>query len=228
MSLPDTLQKLPPEILGVFRHLGAAPQPETVAQMSAALNMHERAIMRSIRRLVNYFLIEYNSNGTYTVSSEGERLYQSLQEADTAAPASNRFATPIYYAKRQLTVVVPRGVIAGSPAVVVIGIDAPGGSSRLSEPVTVDLRVKALGGNVAPLMVSLTCPPDRPATPLRLSITATQSEKPLRLLIDAFQAFQVAELTEVGGMYVDIAVGGADLTARRAVTCTLSLRDDLL
>ncbi len=228
MSLPDTLQKLPPEILGVFRHLGAAPQPESVAQMSAALGMNERAIMRSIRRLVNYFLIEYNSNGTYTVSSEGERLYHSLLEADSAAPASNRFTTPIYYAKRQLTAVVPRGVLAGSPAVVVIGIDAPQGSTRLSESVTVDLRVKALGGNVAPLMVSLTCPSDRPATPLRLSITATQSEKPLRLLIDAFQAFQVAELTEAGGMYVDIPVGGADVTARRAVTCTLSLRDDLL
>lgn len=228
MPLPFNLEKLPPEMLDVLRFLGARAGSARAAEITDSLQMHERLVLRAIRRLVNYNLIGMDAAGAYVATSEGRRAYQALIEAD-GLPKPAPVEQPKLRVNRRLTAVVPGTVVTGQHGAIYIGVDPiEKGVLPLPGPVTVDLKLRALGAQISMTMASLVVPPEAAPAPLRVTFLPNVTDKPIRLIIDAYQAFQIAELAPAGNMYVDIPVSAPDVPERpkRAVAMTIALVED--
>jgi predicted transcriptional regulator len=227
MALPNNLQKLPPEMLDVLRFLGARETSARTADIESGLNISERVVLKAIRRLINANLIQFDEVNGYTCTGEGKRSYAALLDYDKApkqATAQDSRAKIL----RRLTAVIPAALIPGQAMPIFIGIDPPNGGTAHPETVMIDLKVQVLGGAIQPLTASLTVPPDKAAAPARLTITASVSDKPVRVKIDAYQAFQIAELKVAGRLYFDIPVAGnaAAPAGKRAVAADLELIEE--
>lgn len=228
MPLPYNLDKLPPEMLDVLRLLGGAPNSVRAADIGGRLGMHDRIVLRAIRRLVNFNLIGMDAAGAYLVTSEGQLAYAALIEAD-GLPRPTAAAQPKQRIQRRLTAVLPGSITSGQTGAVYIGVDPLDPAlTPLPGPVTVDLKLRALGAQLSATMTTLSIPEQGAAAPVRVLLRPTVSDKPIRLIIDAYQAFQVAELAPAGNMYTDIPVTapGAGSLPRRAVATPLDLIED--
>jgi hypothetical protein len=225
MSLPSQLQKLLPEMLDVLRFLGARETAARTADIEAGLGMSERVVLKSIRRLINFNLIQFDDVKGYSCTSEGKIAYAALLEIDKAPKDTSQQASDPKILRR-LTAVTPAALIPGQPTAFFIGIDPPNGQISLLEPITLDLKIQALGGTVQPLTASLTIPPDKAAAPARLTVTANVSDKPVRIKVDAYQAFQIAELKVAGRLFFDIPVSQSTATGRRAVAADVELIEE--
>jgi predicted transcriptional regulator len=224
MALPFNIQNLPAEIQAVLRFLGERTTPVAVKELTTGLNFTERGVMRSIRRLVNYNLVDMNHEGHYTITSEGRRALKILSEAaprPVLSEATRRKVT------RRLTAVIPARLVAGQPTIVFIGIDPPDATvTPLSGSALVELKVSGVGVTLDPVNTTVSVPPDKPSTPTKITVTPQLTERIVRVRIDAFQTHDIDRIEPVGGMYFDIPVNapGAPLSKeRRAVAMDMEL-----
>lgn len=227
MALPFNLEKLPSEMLEVLRFLGTCSTPARVPDIVNGTRQSERYVLRAIRRLVNYNLIQIDDHSQYAISSEGKRAHAALLEADKA-PKVEVKSEAVPGIPRRLTAVIPAALVFGQPTPIFIGIDPPQGEAVILDAVTLDLKIQVLGGTITPITASLNVPPNAAAAPARLSVTATVSDKPVRIKLDAYQAFQVAELKVAGRLFFDIpvVVAGSVTAGRRAVAVDLELSEE--
>ncbi len=225
MALPLNLQKLLPEMLDVLRFLGARETAARTIDIETGLQMSERVVLKSIRRLINFNLIQFDEVKGYSCTSEGKRAYAALLEHDKA-PKTDQKQNTQEKVLRRLTAVIPAALELGKPSSFFIGIDPPNGSIPALDTVTIDLKIQVLGGAIQPGTASLTVPPDKAAAPARLTVVANVSDKPVRVKIDAYQAFQIAELKVAGRLYFDIPVKQAAAAGKRAVAVDLELVEE--
>jgi hypothetical protein len=226
MSLPYQLQKLPSEALDVLRYLGKT-SAGNLDELAAGMKLAGRTVGKAIRRLVNYDYIALGADGRYQLTTDGKIAVQQIAEHD-AASAGGDAGTPQQETpkvQRRLAVVLPRRVSAGRPADLYIGVNPPAGDHKLPGPAHVELKVSAVGGSLSAGNVSLEVPPDKAATPRKVSLTAKAGQK-VRVRIDAFQSFEFDSMEPLGGAYFDVPVSSDSATdkATRAVSVDLLLR----
>lgn len=206
MALPFHLQKLPPESLDILRYLSkiASATPEAI---ESGTGLSSRTVGKAIRRLVNYDLIEI-TGGAYQLTTDGKIAAKQIAEYDaTMANAAPDRPRSVPKAQRHLSVVMPRSFSAGRPTDLYFGVNPPSPDGyRLTEAANVELRVSAVGGTLSLNNVSLSIPPDKAATPGKVSLTPDPAGQMVRVRVDAFQTLGLAELEALGGMYFDVRV----------------------
>jgi hypothetical protein len=228
MSLPFHLQKLPAEALDVLRYLGKTSAAASPDAMEAGTKLPARTIGKAIRRLVNYDYIVLGANGAYQLTTDGKIAVQQIAEHDSGggqARAGDQ-KKEMRNVQRRLAIVLPRTLVAGQATDLYIGVNPPTGNDKLPGPATVELKVSAVGGSVSADSVSLNIPPDKAATPRKLSLTPARTGRLVRVRVDAFQSLDSDSMEPLGGMYFDVqvAAGAAPEKTTRAVGMDLLLR----
>ncbi len=227
MSLPYHLKKLPPEALDLLRYLGkaSAGNPD---ELQAGTKLPGRTIGKAIRRLVNYDYIALGADGRYQLTTDGKIAVQQIADHDSAGAGgdASKQTQEAPKVQRRLAVVLPRTLVAGRPADLYIGVNAPAGDNKLPGPAHVELKVSAVGGSLSSGSISLEVPPDKAAAPRKVSLTAPQPGRKIRVRIDAFQSFEFDSMESLGGVYFDVQVsaGAATENTTRAVGMDLLLR----
>jgi hypothetical protein len=227
MALPFNLQRLPPEAISLLRFLGKRNAPATIRELEAGIPEESpRSILRAIRRLINFSLIQMDIDGAYLLTSDGKRAFQQLL-TEEAAGSSVEAVTVSRKISRRLTVVVPGSIIAGKPVPIFIGIDPPPtGAPLLAQSASVDLKLGAAGATLSTQTASLDVPPDKAASPTRITLMASTAGRIARVQIDAFQAHDIDRLEPAGAMYFDVPViasAAASPAPPRAVAVELTL-----
>jgi len=229
MSLPFNLQKLPPEALDVLRFLGKTAGDATTEAIEEGTGLASRPVGKAIRRLVTADYISLGFSG-YELTTDGKVAVQDLATFDGASgatsPAKQEPQAPTI--ARRLIAVVPRILAAGQSADMIVGVNPPAGSDgALSDTAHLELKIRAQGGVLSSDNLALEVPPNAAAQPDTISLTPTEPGKPMRVRIDAFQAFDFDRLESVGGMYFDVPVaanGTPPDTTNRAVGVDLKLK----
>ena len=96
--------------------------------------------------------------------------------------------------------------MAGIPAELFIGVNAPTGSTRLSGEANIEIKLRAVGGMLSTQYVALTIPADKASQPERVRLTPTQAERPVRVRVDAFQSNDFDAAEPLGWTYFDVPV----------------------
>jgi hypothetical protein len=227
MTLPYNLQKLPPEALDVLRFMGKTSFANA-EDMQSGTGLSQRSIGKIIRRLVTIDYIHVAASGAYELTTDGRIAVNQLAEYD-GVPKPEAKPKEVSPVARRLTVVMPRQIIAGRPAELFIGVNPPAqmAQTKLPGAAQVELKISTVGGTLSGQNVTLEVPPDKAAQPGRISVTPAQSGRPIRVRVDAFQAFEFDNLEPLGGMYFDIPVladNTAADAAKRAVGMDVMLK----
>ncbi len=206
MPLPYNLQKLPPEALDVLRYMGKTSRAESAETLEEGTKLTGRLIGKAIRRLVNYDYIHMVDAYTYSLTTDGNLAVKQLADYD-ATENDETVKAKAALAQRRLTVVMPRSFVPGRPTDVYFGVNPPDGQQiPLSGTAHIELKISAVGGTLSVNNVSLDIPPDKAAAPRKVGLTPAQLGKPVRVRVDAFQAFEFDSMEPLGGMYFDVQV----------------------
>ncbi len=214
MSLPFSLQKLPPEVLNALRYLGKV-SAATADDLGTGAGLGPRLVGKAIRRLVNAGYIVLTPDDTYQLTTDGKLATQQIAEYDQEMPntgSSQPTQEPVVsqiqaqapvQVERHLSVVLPRRLPAGRTSDLYVGISPPTGEHRLLGPVRIELRAGAAGGAISPGNLWLDVPPDGATAPGKFSLTPAQPGRAIRVRVDAFQMFGFDQLEPLGGIYFD-------------------------
>lgn len=170
------------------------------------LEISERAFNKSIRRLVTLGYVQMTPEGYYQLTNNGQKSVVELAEYDAAMGGSTPVKTSSKI-QRRLVVAVPRSLVAREPASLHIGFH-PDGSSRLSSPANVVLRVDALhaevvGGNDDMMQLG------NDAASTTLSLTAGTYDQ-VRIRVQVLQLSSAGDdVSKCGGLYVDLDVSAS-------------------
>ncbi len=226
MSLPDDLQRLPPQALDLIRYLGAQDDPVSVDEIMAATGLSERSFGKGIRRLVTRYYAEMPFDGFYSLTANGRQAAASLREADGddapvfAAPQEPPPAPAVLEAepeaappapdghRRQLAVLVPGELVVGAEAVLRAGFGRPvDGTVPLAVPGRVVLRVRVPGCELRPAERPLEVPPAGPSPPVEF-LLVPQGEGEVRIKIVVYQLVDSGAMQLIGGIYFRLNVAG--------------------
>jgi len=209
MDLPFHLKTLPPEALDVIRFFGTLDVP--VAEVDAiysGVGLSERSFGKVIRRLVTKGYVQMDGAQTYRLTEQGQRAVEELEAYDETSPAEDEGsakAAGVRNVKRHLVVALPRTLVAGKPAAVLVGFSDAAPGQSLPEPSDMVLRLSVVNGE-----------PSRPKeTSLQLGdehahetfeVTAGRYTK-ARVRVQAFQLGpNPDDIAVAGGLYVDVDV----------------------
>jgi hypothetical protein len=172
--------------------------------------LSERGFGKAIRRLVTRYYAEMPEQEFYRLTASGQQAAEDLRAFDgeeaPAAPSADTIGKLTHL--RQLAVVGPKELIAGSEAVLHIGFNAPAdGQDPLKEPGRVILRLSAPGCDVDPVERPLEVAVNAAAGPAQFRVTARQKGS-VRVKVEAFQLLAQDDLQPVGGMFFDLSVAG--------------------
>jgi hypothetical protein len=228
MSLPYNLQKLPPEAIDVLRYMSTVPSANADT-MHDGTGLAQRTVGKVIRRLVTLDYIHVAASGDYELTTDGKIAVKQIAEYDSAVGNKKEEKAKTATFPRRLTVVMPRQTVAGKAADLYIGVNPPGSkdSEKLPGAAHLELKVTAVGGALSSQSISLEVPPDRAATPSRLSLTPAQVGRVVRIRVDIFQSFEFDTVESLGGMYFDVpalAAGSAVDGSTRAVGMDVMLK----
>jgi hypothetical protein len=228
MSLPYNLQKLPPEAIEVLRYMGTVPSANADT-MHDGTGLAQRTVGKVIRRLVTLDYIHVGASGDYELTTDGKIAVKQIAEYDTAVGNKKEEKPKATTFPRRLTVVMPRQIVTGKATDLYIGVNPPGSKDhdKLPSAARLELKVTAVGGTLSTQSASLEVPPDKAATPSRVSLTPAQAGRPVRVRVDVFQSFEFDTVESLGGMYFDVpvlAAGSAVDAGTRAVGMELMLK----
>jgi predicted transcriptional regulator len=205
MELPFHLKTLPPEALDVIRFFGTLDVPVAdVDTIYTGVGLSERSFGKVIRRLVTKGYVQMDGAQTYRLTEQGQRAVEDLETYDESAPeeeasSSNAATTQV---KRRLVVALPRTLVAGKTAKVLVGFNPASGGQSLPEPTDMVLRLSVLNGE-----------PSRPKeTSLQLDDESAQQSFDItpgnytkaRIKVQVFQLGpNPDDISVAGGLYVD-------------------------
>jgi predicted transcriptional regulator len=205
MELPFHLKTLPPEALDVIRFFGTLDVPVAdVDTIYTGVGLSERSFGKVIRRLVTKGYVQMDGAQTYRLTDQGHRAVEELGAYDESAPeeetsASNAATRSV---KRRLVVALPRTLVAGKTAKVLVGFNPASGGQSLPEPTDMVLRLSVLNGEPSrPKETSLQLD-DEPAQQ-SFDITPGYYTK-ARIKVQVFQLGpNPDDISVAGGLYVD-------------------------
>ncbi|MEP7287000.1 MAG: hypothetical protein ABI947_14680 [Chloroflexota bacterium] len=229
MPLSFNLQRLPPEALDLLRYMGKTPGALSMDDLEEGSGLNARLIGKAVRRLVNFDYLHMDSNNAYLLTTDGERAAQQIADFDANAAsedtASNKATLTVL---RRLIVVMPSALIARQLTDLYFGVNPPAPeNTQLSGAVHVELKISAVGGTLTANNLSLDIPPDKAATPVKVTLLADQPGKVVRVRVDAFQASEFDSMESLGGMYFDVRIATESVvqdTTSRAVGMDLRLK----
>ena len=209
-ALPLELQKLPPQALDVVRYLGQHLSGAWVDDILEGTGLSERGFGKAIRRLVTRYYVEMPDQGFYRLTALGQQAAEDLRAFDgeeaPAAPSAETVSKLTHI--RQLAVVGPKELVAGSESVLHMGFNASADAQNpLKEAGRMILRLSAPGCDVEPVERPLEVAVTAPAGPVRFRLTARQAGS-VRIKIEVFQLIAVGDLQPVGGLFFDLTVAG--------------------
>jgi hypothetical protein len=202
-ELPLHLKQLEalPSALDILRYLATAPDNAAYSDTIADdLNISETRCGKALRRLVTNQYVVMRSDRVYELGRKGVIAGQELAEYDANAPKGG---LPAGKLPRELVVALPRQLISGQATEVLVGF-APYYGEGFSTPSDVIVRFDALYATLSNRDEMLKL--DNGAYRQTVTITA-QAYDQIRLKIQVFQLSEDGEdLTDCGGMYVDVDV----------------------
>ncbi len=205
MELPFHLKTLPPEALDVIRFFGTLDVP--VADVDAiytGVGLSERSFGKVIRRLVTKGYVQMDGAQTYRLTDQGQRAVEDLETYDESAPeeeaSSSGAATT--QVKRRLVVALPRTLVAGKTAKVLVGFNPASGGQTLPDPTDMVLRLSLVNGEPSrPKETSLQL--DDESAHQSFDITPGNYTK-TRIKVLVFQLGpNPDDISVAGGLYVD-------------------------
>ncbi len=209
-TLPQELQKLPPQALDVIRCLGKHPDGAWVDDILDGTGLSERGFGKAIRSLVTRYYAEMPEQGFYRLTALGQQAVEDLRlfdgEESPAAP-NPELASKLTHV-RQLAVVGPKELIAGTETLLRVGFNAPADAQNpLEEAGRVIFRLSAPGCDVEPVERPLEVAVNGPSGPVHFRVTARQVGS-VRVKIETFQLIAQDDLQPVGGLFFDLSVAG--------------------
>lgn len=198
-ELPMDLQKLQTvrgalEIITYLNEAGAADGDDIMAD----LDMSSRRFDKAKRRLVTTGYITMRSDYMYELTQQGEESAELLlaisAEADTASADDGKV-------QRQVVLAVPRNLVLNETSPLQIGF-AP--SDEFQGTATITLRLSAIHADLGEVddLFTLTSA----STIIETTITP-QTYNQARLKLEIYQLSEGGDdITDCGGMYVDVAV----------------------
>ncbi|MBN1565902.1 MAG: hypothetical protein JXA10_18815 [Anaerolineae bacterium] len=208
--LPLELQKLPPQALDVVRYLAKQPEGAWVDDILDETGLTERGFGKAIRRLVTRYYAEMVDQGYYRLTALGQQAADDLLAYDgeeaPAAPSAESVSRLTHV--RQVAVVGPKELVAGTEVVLRVGFNAPAdGQNPLKEAGRLILRLSAPGCDVEPVERPLEVAINAPAGPAQFRVKARQAGS-VRVKVEAFQLITLDDLQPVGGLFFDLNVAG--------------------
>ena len=147
--------------------------------------------------------------------AEGVAEEVAAESAVEAVPIEDRAAEhaaeevappPVARQPRRLTAVLAQELVIGTPARVMVGLDAPAGDpASLAETARLVLRLSAAGCEIEPPEAVLDVPAAGTAGPVAFRVTPHQTGG-VRLRLEARQAVASGDQARVGGLYFDLNV----------------------
>jgi hypothetical protein len=202
-ELPLHLKQLEalPSALDILRYLATAPDNAAYSDTIADdLNISETRCGKALRRLVTNQYVVMRSDRVYELGRKGAVAAQELAEYDATAPKGG---LPAGKLPRELVVALPRQLVSGQATDVLVGF-APYYGDGFNTPTDVIVRFDALYATLSSRDEMLKL--DNGAYRQTLTITP-QAHDQLRLKVQVFQLSEDGEdLTDCGGMYVDVDV----------------------
>lgn len=223
-ELPMHLKQLEalPSALDILRYLAqqedTAASPEDVCD---ALGISDRRFNKALRRLVTNNYMNMRADFLYELTRKGKSSAQELAEYDAAGPRSDGLAAG--QVSRDVVIAIPRQLTSGQPTEILFGIE-PHSGDGFRTPTDVVLRLDVVNGsmNTRDRMVQLG------ASAYRSSFSVTPGNyDQIRFKIQVFQLSEDGEdLSDCGGMYVDVGVVEHDVSANMvAYSTSVTLRD---
>lgn len=219
MELPFHLRALPPEALDVLRFFSRLEEPIAHATyIMDELGLSERAFGKVVRRLVTKGYLQMGGDQLYRLTDYGYSAVEELAAYDEEEPPEPLDDSQPVIAQRQifrrLVLVVPRQLVAGTPAGIQVGFNRAAGEFPQSAEMVV--RLSLLHGD-----------PSRPqegsfkltGEPAYHTFQVTPGlYTQMRLRLEAYQlGDNPDDINVAGGMYVDLPVmsrpGSHDLAA---------------
>lgn len=215
MELPFHLKTLEPlkgalDILRIFNHTGE--DTAHADDIIDTLGLSEKTFSKAMRRLITKGYIQMDGNMIYRLTEEGHNAAGNLAEYDSAeGDAGGQPEAPAQTIRdvvtRRLVAVLPKSMDAKTPTTAYIGFhDADEGT--LPAPVELVVRATVVNGEPSSpedLLFSL----HNEHTYQTMQLTPGDSDV-MRLKLYVYQLGDMGDISQAGGMYVDLPVGGGD------------------
>jgi predicted transcriptional regulator len=207
-ELPFELQRLPGSALDVLRYFGGNDNaPTDEAALEVATGLSSRGLGKAIKRLVTRKFAEMDIHRRYQLTHKGLQLMEELQAYDaetSSAPAEVASGTPPAPATtalaRRMSVVVPEPLLANEPAKVYVGVAGgiPNGETALI------VRISTINAELDTGQQTVSVAQGDAYT--AFEVTPGEFTE-VRLRLEVLQPDEFSgDITEAGGMYVDVDV----------------------
>jgi hypothetical protein len=200
MSLANELQKLPMRARAVLLFLATQDKPATTEAIRAGTGLGERGAGKAIRQLVTGSYIHMPEQGQYVLTEMGRQAADELRAAEEARRRTVARHT------RRLAIVLAQELVIGTPARVMVGLDAPlARKASLPAAGQLLLRLSAANCDVEPSERLLEAPVEGPAGPVAFRVTPHQVGG-VRFKLEAHQVMTSGDMRRAGGVYFDVNV----------------------
>lgn len=200
MPLTHDLTRVPFQSLDVLRYMGQQGiRQGTTDELEAGTGMSNRLILKAIRGLVTKGYLIMDAAYVYHLTEKGTQAIQEIAEHDAEQAAMGGQQQSGALLQRDLIVVTPNALPAQRPTPIQVGWS--GGSGT---PLSVVLRLSALGGQVSPAQLDLDMQGGEPTT---VQVTPNGDYDAVRIRIEALQLIGDADFHDAGGIFFDLPLG---------------------